>query len=74
MKIHYTIDLLKKPKTPKVATEPTVDWKAIINDKKLSKEEKLKIVKLQVKPLEEKAIKKLTEIEQTIPESIKKSM
>jgi hypothetical protein len=37
MKIHYTIDMLNKPKTPKV-DPPLLDWKAVINDKTLSKE------------------------------------
>jgi len=29
---------------------------------------------MQVRPIEQKAIKKLTEVEQTIPEPIRKSM
>ena len=36
-RIDDTIDLLTKPKTPKVAPPP-LDWKAVIGDKTLSKE------------------------------------
>jgi hypothetical protein len=56
MKIHYTIDTLKKPKTPKAPTEPTLDWKTVVNDKKLSKEEKLQKIKLHVEPIEAKVV------------------
>ena len=46
----------------------------MLNDKKLSKEEKLQKIKLHVKPIEAKVVQKLTEIEQTIPDPIKKSL